>query len=87
VAPDPTLPPGRAGIRCLRAREGYAGASDCRLEMAVLGVTTSTRFVDKPPPGRWVYRIGVSANWRDDPTDGDVMWLSRPSAVAVERRR
>ena len=35
-------------------------------------------IVDAPPPGRWVYRIGLAANWRDDPAAGDVMLLSAP---------
>jgi len=78
VAPDPTLPPGRDGIRCVTPSTGYVPAADCRLEMKVVGTTRATRFVDTPPAGRWVYRIGLAANWRDDPAAGDVMLLSAP---------
>ncbi len=78
VAPDPTLPPGRDGVRCGPRPTGYAQAVECRLEMKVVGTTRATRFVDAPPPGRWVYRIGLAANWRDDPAAGDVMLLSAP---------
>jgi len=80
AAPDPTLPPGRNGIRCLdRSLHGYAGAADCRLEMTVLGTTAATSFRDRPPRGRWVYRVGVVANWLSSPTLGDVMVLSERS--------
>jgi hypothetical protein len=78
VAPDPTLPPGRDGIRCGTPPTGYAQAVECRLEMQVVGTTHATRFADTPPAGRWVYRIGLAANGRDDPAAGDVMLLSAP---------
>ena len=79
-APDPTLPPGRRGIRCLPS--GLApGASDCRLEMQFLGTTRTHSFVDKPPAGPWIYRIGLTANWRDDESAGDVMLLSGPGVL------
>ena len=32
-------------------------------------------------PGDWTYRVGVSANWLNDPTLGDVYVLSGPAAV------
>ncbi|HVS85973.1 MAG TPA: hypothetical protein VHD91_10105 [Gaiellaceae bacterium] len=49
----------------------------CYLGMADLGATRSTRFVDRDAQGGpWAYRIGVSANWLDDPTLGDVYVLS-----------
>src|SRR5262249_20565066 len=81
-APDPTLPPGRDGIRCLTPPTGYLKAFDCRLAMKVVGVTHARRLVDRPPPGRWVYRVGLAANWRDDPSGGDVMLLSAPTRSA-----
>jgi hypothetical protein len=73
-APDPTLPPGRNGIRCLRRT---TSAADCRLEMRLVAVTRSRSFIDKSPPRSSVYRVGLSANWRDDPNSGDVLLLSR----------
>jgi hypothetical protein len=78
VANPPTgPPPEREGIRCLDASaDDYAGAADCRLEMTPVGETRSTRFVDTPPPGRWIYRVGLAANWRGDPRAGDVLLIS-----------
>ena len=78
-APDPTLPPGRDGIRCLPPNTyGHPGASDCRLEMPLIGVTRDHSFVDHPPAGAWTYRIGLTANWLNDTTRGDTMVLSAP---------
>jgi hypothetical protein len=79
AAPDPTLPPGRDGIRCLPPNTyGHPGASDCRLEMPLIGVTRDHSFVDHPPAGAWTYRIGLTANWLNDTTRGDTMVLSAP---------
>ena len=79
-APDPTLPPGRDGIRCLSPRSfAHNRAADCRLEMRFVGSSRSHTFVDRPPPGPWVYRVGLTANWRDDTAAGDVLLLSAPA--------
>lgn len=78
---DPTLPRGVAGIRCLPRT---AGASDCRLEMQPIGTTRGNTWIDpdRPlPQGRWSYRVGLAANWRDDPNAGDVVLLSTPVTV------
>jgi hypothetical protein len=77
-APDPTLPPGRDGIRCTPT----SGASDCRLEMQFLGTTRATSFVDKPPAGPWTYRIALTANWLNDQSGGDVLLLSAPAHLS-----
>jgi hypothetical protein len=77
-APDPTLPPGRDGIRCTPT----SGASDCRLEMQLLGTTRATSFVDKPPAGPWTYRIALTANWLNDQSGGDVLLLSAPAHLS-----
>jgi hypothetical protein len=45
--------------------------------------TKTTSFVDHPGPGTWTYRIGVSANWLDDPKLGDVYVVSRAVPVTV----
>jgi hypothetical protein len=81
AAPDPTRPPRRDGIRCVERPTGYAGAADCRLEMSFIGTSRSTSFVDGPPAGPWVYRIGLAANWRDDENAGDVLLLSGPGRL------
>jgi hypothetical protein len=56
-------------------------ADDCRFYADDIGVTRSTNFVDHPPSGDWTYRVGVSANWLNDPTLGDVYVLSTPARV------
>jgi hypothetical protein len=54
------------------------GARECRLEMILLGTTRERRWRDGSPPSGSLYRIGVAANSRDDPTAGDVATISRP---------
>jgi hypothetical protein len=51
-------------------------AEDCRLYADDVGTTRSSSFVDHPPPGAWTYRVGVAANWLNDPTLGDVYVIS-----------
>jgi hypothetical protein len=33
----------------------------------------TTPYVDRPPPGRWSYCIALAANWRNDPSGGDLL--------------
>ncbi len=82
---DPSLPWGRAGIRCLPPT---GGAIDCRIEMSYLGPTREQRFTDTTPlpPGAWTYRIGIAANWLDDERLGDMMVLSKPATIVVRHR-
>jgi hypothetical protein len=56
----------------------HRGAAECQLEMDVIGTTREPRWRDGSPPPNVRYRIGVAANWRDDPDEGDVATLSRP---------
>ena len=58
-------------------------SQDCRLYVEAPASTRSTSYVDRPGPGSWTYRIGVSANWLDDFGLGDVYVVSRPVAVTV----
>ena len=61
-----------------------APAERCTLDNSVdLGPTRATTFADKPGRGTWDYRVGVSANWLDDITQGDVYMLGRPVRVTV----
>jgi hypothetical protein len=46
-----------------------------------VGATTTQRWVDRPPPGRWTYRVALAANWLDDPARGDMLLVSRPVTV------
>ena len=57
------------------------GAADCHLEMTELTTTRERRFVDGSPPSGARYRIGIAANWQDDPKGGDVLAISRPIAA------
>jgi Dolichyl-phosphate-mannose-protein mannosyltransferase len=81
-APDPTLAPGREGIRCLAVARHRA--SDCRLEMTPIGESRTASFVDHPPAGPWVYRVGLVTNWLDDLSLGDLMLLSAPGRLPAQ---
>jgi hypothetical protein len=59
------------------------GANQCNLYMESIASTKARSFVDRPGPGTWTYRVGVAANWLDDPQFGDVTLLSRPVTVTV----
>jgi hypothetical protein len=74
----------RPGATACAGRLGNA-ADDCRLYMDLVPTATrSTSYVDRPQPGNWTYRIGVAANWRDDPTLGDIYVVSPPVSVTVK---
>jgi hypothetical protein len=79
---DPTNPKERKvkdGVVCRDQRSG--AAQDCHLYMTRIKATKDLQFVDHPARGRWSYRIGLAANWLDDPTRGDVLLVSRPVKV------
>ena len=56
------------------------GVDRCDLRDETLTTTRDHRFVDRNPPSDAVYRIGVVANWLDDPARGDVFAISPPVA-------
>ncbi len=58
---------------------GHGGAAECSVKMLVLGTTRANRFTDDSAPEGALYRIGVGANWLDDPTGGDVFVVSPPT--------
>ena len=59
-------------------------ASDsCQLFMDEVGSSRTTSFDDRPGSGTWTYRVGVAANWLDDPKLGDVYVVSEPISVTV----
>jgi hypothetical protein len=70
-----------SGMSC--ANTPAQAADDCRLFMDSPASTHATSFDDHPGKGRWTYRVGVSANWRDDPSLGDVYVVSAPITVDV----
>jgi hypothetical protein len=69
------------GFACAGTPSG--AADQCRIYMDAAGAARSPSFVDRPGPGRWTYRIGVSANWLNDFGYGDVTVVSRPVTVTV----
>jgi hypothetical protein len=69
------------GVVCPGRRNGSSDI--CALYMNSVATTKSTSYVDHVGPGSWTYRIGVAANWLDDPKLGDVYVVSRPVTVPV----
>ncbi len=60
------------------------GSSDnCVLYTQSIATTRATTFTDHPGPGRWTYRIGVAANWVDDPKLGDIYVVTKPTTLAL----
>ena len=43
-----------------------------------IAATKGDSYDDQPGPGTWTYRVGVSANWLDDPRLGDV-YVAEPA--------
>jgi hypothetical protein len=61
-----------------------AGGSDnCTLTMADVGAHPGGSWVDRPGRGRWTYRLGLEANWLDQPGYGDVFTVGPPVTVRV----
>jgi hypothetical protein len=58
-------------------------SDDCRLYMESVDTARATSFVDRPGPGRWTYRIGIAANWIDDPSLGDIYVVSKAVTVTI----
>jgi hypothetical protein len=73
-----TATPGEPDTGCVRR-----GADRCGLNMILLGTTRTPSFVDGSPEPGVVYRIGVAANWVDDPEQGDVILISPPVRAAA----
>jgi hypothetical protein len=51
--------------------------------MSRVGATSAQRWTDRPPPGRWTYRVALAANWLNDPTRGDMLLVSQPVLVSA----
>lgn len=58
-------------------------AQRCDYQGTVIAAVSKAAFVDRPPKGTWAYRVGVGANWLDDPAAGDAYLLSAPVVVTV----
>ena len=64
--------------------ETKAGAATmCLFDTDQMGFTRRPVWIDDPPRGVWTYRIGLSANWQDEPRIGDAVMLSAPLTVRV----
>ena len=63
-------------VRCVKSTDR------CSLDMILLGTTRKRSFVDLSPEPGVTYRVGVAANWLDDPAQGDVMVISPPARAA-----
>jgi hypothetical protein len=62
---------------------GTRAADQCRLYADSPASVRATSYVDHPGPGTWSYRIGVSANWRNDERLGDVYLISPAQTVTI----
>jgi hypothetical protein len=72
----------RKTVQGLSCKERQHGAPlSCDLVMDRLATTADLRYVDRPPPGRWTYRVGMTANWVNDTSLGDVMIVSDPVTI------
>jgi hypothetical protein len=67
------------GLMCTPA----SGATQCSIEMDEVARGRDTVVIDRPGPGTWSYRVGVAANWLDDPEQGDVFVVSGPRNVSL----
>jgi hypothetical protein len=74
-----TAAPG--GVAC--AGTPRPASDDCELFMTDATTTKASSVVDHPGAGTWEYRVGVAANWLNDPTLGDVYVVSPPLTVTV----
>jgi hypothetical protein len=54
----------------------------CFLRAAIVGTTREPEYLDPAPPEGATYRIGVAANWLNDPEAGDVFTFSPQSGPA-----
>jgi hypothetical protein len=63
-------------VECLNP--GESRAEYCFLRSAPISTTREHEYVDVSPPASATYRIGVGANWIDDPEAGDIFAFSPP---------
>jgi hypothetical protein len=73
---------GTTDVACLPS----SGTTNCYFSGQPLTTVRTNSFVDRPPPGRWTYRIAVAANWVDDPKMGDTFLVSAPVTLTATGR-
>lgn len=71
--------PGRTDFAC----GGEVGAVQCDVWGTLVRGTRRLRAVDRPGQGAWTYRLGVGANYLDDPALGDIYLVSPPVTVTL----
>jgi hypothetical protein len=59
------------------------GVTNCFFAGRPLATTRATATTDRPGTGTFTYRIGVAANWLDDPRMGDIFLVSAPITVTL----
>jgi hypothetical protein len=59
------------------------GAQVCALSWQEIGVSQTASIRDKPGRGTFTYRVGVAANWLNDPNQGDIFLTSPTLRVHV----
>ena len=69
------------GLSCKNRENG--APLNCDLVMNHLSTTSTREYIDRPPPGRWTYRVGLTANWKNETSLGDVMLVSEPASITV----
>jgi hypothetical protein len=70
---------GEPDVECVtRANAAW----ECILRSLPIDTTREPVFVDPSPPLGATYRIGVGANWADDPEQGDIFAFSPPASAA-----
>jgi hypothetical protein len=72
-----------AGNGVLCAGKPAPASDNCELVVNAVTTTKLTEVVDRPGRGTWEYRVGVAANWLNDPSLGDVYVVSPPVTVTV----
>ena len=70
---------GSSGLRCATG----GGAANCVLRMKHVSSANERSYTEKPPAGRWTYRVAGAANSVDEPTGDDVLLVSPPVDVTV----
>jgi hypothetical protein len=69
------------------ADAGGSGAYTCEVAGNNFNSTLQGAQYDAPGPGSWTYRVGLAANWENNPALGDVYLLSAPLTVRIPALR
>ena len=78
----------KARTRCPTSSDGLRCTTGdlptlCTIFSDVIATTRASIYVDRPPPGRWTYRIALSANAYDSLDEGDVVLVSNGAVVRI----